>query len=172
MARLGGGQQTGPFRTSSVPGYRTERLRRYSRRVARTARRDVIGLLMEKRVTYTEAEAEALVAQAKRLADASGRTVRAEAELLLSRDRETGLQDLRTKVAGAGELLVAITVEADDLRAEFGDEDGELAAIMATRAAFGQPFANDPTGCARSTTSRRWTASGSGRTSGNDSKPA
>jgi F0F1-type ATP synthase membrane subunit b/b' len=115
----------------------------------------VIGLLMEKRVTYTEAEAEALVAQAKRLADASGRTVRAEAELLLSRDRETRLQDLRTKVAGAGELLVAITVEADDLRAEFGDEDGELAAIMATMAAFGQPFANDPAGGARSTTSRR-----------------
>jgi hypothetical protein len=100
----------------------------------------VIGLLMEKRVTYTEAEADALVTQAKRLADASGRTVRAEAELLLSRDRETRLQDLRTKVAGAGELLAAITVEAEDLRAEFGDDDGELAAIVATMAAFTGTF--------------------------------
>ena len=76
----------------------------------------MIGLLIEKQVTYTEAEAEALIAQAKRLAKESGRTVRAEAELLL-RDRETRLRDLRSKVVDANKLLAAITVEVDDLRA-------------------------------------------------------
>ena len=50
--------------------------------MARTARREVIGLLIERRVPYTDAEADALVAEAKRLAAGSGRTVRAEAELL------------------------------------------------------------------------------------------
>jgi len=47
--------------------------------VARTARRDVIGLLIEKQIPYTEVEADALIAQAKRLAKESGRTVRVEA---------------------------------------------------------------------------------------------
>jgi anti-sigma-K factor RskA len=56
----------------------------------------VIGLLIEKQVTYTEAEADALIAKAKKLAQESGRTVRAEAELLL-RDRETRLRDLQTR---------------------------------------------------------------------------
>jgi hypothetical protein len=108
--------------------------------VARTARRDVIGLLIKKQVTYTEAEADALVAQAKKLAKESGRTVRAEAEVLLSRDRESRLQDLQDKVQEANKLLEAITVEVDGLRAESGDEDGELAAIMATMAASCEPF--------------------------------
>jgi hypothetical protein len=114
--------------------------------VARTARRDVIGLLIEKQVAYTEAEADALIAQAKRLAKESGRTVRAEAELLLSRDRETRLRDLRNRVVEANELLVAITCEVDDLRAESDDDDGELAAIMATMAASCEPFASAPAG--------------------------
>jgi hypothetical protein len=114
--------------------------RRYSRLVARTARRDVIGLLIEKQVTYTEVEADALIAQAKKLAKESGRTVRAEAELLLSRDRETRLRDLLDKVLKANKLLAAITVEVDDLRAESGDDDGELAAIMATMATSCGPF--------------------------------
>ena len=100
----------------------------------------MIGLLIEKQVTYTEVEADALIAQAKRLAKESGRTVRAEAELLLSRDRETRLQDLRNKVAEASELLAAIAVEVDDLRAESGDDDGELAAIVATMAASCERF--------------------------------
>jgi ElaB/YqjD/DUF883 family membrane-anchored ribosome-binding protein len=99
----------------------------------------VIGLLIEKQVTYTEAEADALVAKAKKLAQESGRTVRAEAELLL-RDRETRLRDLQNKVVGATELLAAITIEVDDLRAESGDDDGELAAIMAAMAASCEPF--------------------------------
>jgi len=112
--------------------------------VARTARRDVIGLLIEKQVTYTEVEADALVAKAKKLAQESGRTVRAEAELLL-RDRETRLRDLQNKVVEASKFLTAITVEVDDLRAESGDDDGELAAIMATMAIACEPFTSVPT---------------------------
>jgi ElaB/YqjD/DUF883 family membrane-anchored ribosome-binding protein len=103
----------------------------------------VIGLLIEKQVTYTEVEADALVAKAKKLAQESGRTVRAEAELLL-RDRETRLRDLQNKVVGATKLLAAITVEVDDLRAESRDDDGELAAIMATMAASCEPFTSVP----------------------------
>ena len=98
----------------------------------------MIGLLIEKQVTYTEVEADALVAKAKKLAQESGRTVRAEAELLL-RDRETRLRDLLDKVLEANKLLAAITVEVDDLRAESGD-DGELAAIMAKLATCCEPF--------------------------------
>ena len=127
--------------------------RRYSRLVARTARRDVIGLLIEKQVTYSEVEADALVAHAKQLAKESGRTVRAEAELLLSRNRETRLRDLQNKVWEASELLRAITVEVDDLRSESGDEDGALAAIMATMATSCQPFTSVPAGGSTSTTS-------------------
>jgi hypothetical protein len=104
----------------------------------------VIGLLLEKHVSYTEAEADALVTLARKLAKESGRTVRAEAELLLSRDRETQLRDLRNKVAGANELLSAIIVEVDELRAESGDDDGELAAVMATMAASCGPFSSVP----------------------------
>jgi len=103
-------------------------------------------------VAYTEVEAEALIAQAKRLAKESGRTVRAEAELLLSRNRETRLRDLQVKVVEANKLLTAITVEVDDLRAESGDEDGELAAIMATMAASCEPFTSIPAGGSTSTT--------------------
>jgi hypothetical protein len=114
--------------------------------VARTARRDVIGLLVEKQVPYTEVEADALVTEAKRLSKESGRTVRAEAELLLSRDRGSRLRDLRDQVAGASELLAAIVVEVDDLRADSGDDDGELADIMATMAASCEPFIPTPTG--------------------------
>jgi hypothetical protein len=122
---------------------RPSRQRRYSRLVARTARRDVIGLLIEKQVTYTEVEADALVAKAKKLAQESGRTVRAEAELLL-RDRETRLRDLQDAVVAANKLLAAITVEVDDLRAESGDDEGELAAIMATMATSCEPFTSVP----------------------------
>jgi ElaB/YqjD/DUF883 family membrane-anchored ribosome-binding protein len=111
----------------------------------------VIGLLIEKQVTYTEDEAEALVAKAKKLAQESGRTVRAEAEMLL-RDRETRLRDLQEKVVGAGELLAAITVEVDDLRAESGDDDGVLAAIMATMASSCEPFTSVPAGASTSAT--------------------
>ena len=107
--------------------------------MAKTARREVFGLLVEKRVTYTDVEADALVARAKKLAKESGKTVRAEAEMLLSRDRKTRLQDLQHKVAEANELLAAITEEIDDLRAESGDDDGELAAILATMADFRGP---------------------------------
>ena len=99
----------------------------------------MIGLLIEKQVTYTEVEADALIAQAKKLAKESGRTVRAEAELLL-RDRETRLRDVQDKVVAANKLLAAITAEVDDLRAESGDDDGELAAIMATMATSCGPF--------------------------------
>jgi hypothetical protein len=120
--------------------------------VARTARRDVIGLLIEKQVTYTEVEADALIAQAKKLAKESGRTVRAEAELLLSRDRESRLRDLQNKVVGANKLLAAIAAEVDDLRAESGDDDGELAAIMATMATSCEPFSSVPAGGATATT--------------------
>jgi hypothetical protein len=120
--------------------------------MARTARRDVIGLLIEKQVTYTEVEAEALIAQAKKLAKESGRTVRAEAELLLSRDRESRLRDLQNKVVGAKKLLAGIIVEIDDLRAESGDDDGELAAIMATMVASCEPFTSVPAGGSPSTT--------------------
>jgi hypothetical protein len=111
----------------------------------------VIGLLIERQVTYTDVEADALVAKAKKLAQESGRTVRAEAELLL-RDRKTRLRDLQNKVAGANELLAAITAEVDDLRAESGDDDGELAAIMATMATSCEPFASVPAGGSTSTT--------------------
>ena len=119
--------------------------------MARTARRDVIGLLIEKQIPYTEVEADALIAQAKRLAKESGRTVRVEAELLLSRSRETRLRDLQNKVVGASQLLAAITVEVDDLRAESGDDDRELAVIMATMAAACQPFTTLPMGGTSST---------------------
>jgi hypothetical protein len=111
----------------------------------------VIGLLIERRVSYTEAEADALVAQAKSLAKESGRTVRAEAEMLLSRDRKTRLRDLQNKVAEAGELLAAIVVEVDELRADPGDDDGELADIMATMAAVSKPFTSLPAGGSTST---------------------
>jgi hypothetical protein len=104
----------------------------------------VIGLLIEKQVTYTEVETDALVTQAKMLAKESGKTVRAEAELLLSRDRQTRLRDLQNKVARVSDLLAVITVEVDDLRAESGDGDGELAAIMATMAAVCGPFISVP----------------------------
>ncbi len=120
--------------------------------MARTARREVIGLLIEKQVTYTEAEAEALIAQAKRLAKESSRTVRAEAELLLSRNRESRLRDLQNKVVEAAKLLAVITVEVDDLRGESGDDDGELAAIMTTMAASCEPFTSVPTGGSLSNT--------------------
>jgi hypothetical protein len=112
----------------------------------------VIGLLIEKQVTYTDVEADALIAQAKKLARESGRTVRVEAELLLSRDRETRLRDLQNKVAEVSELLAAITVEVDDLRAESGDGDGQLSAIMATMAVSCEPFISVPTGGSASTT--------------------
>jgi len=112
--------------------------------MARTARRDVIGLLVQKEVTYTEAEADALIAQAKKLSKESGRTVRAEAELLLSRNRETRLRDLRDIVVDANKLLAAIKVEVDDLWAESGDDDGELAAIMVTMATACEPFTSVP----------------------------
>ena len=100
--------------------------------------------MIEKQVTYTEVEADALVAQAKKLARESGRTVRAEAELLLSRDRKTRLRDLRNMVKEANTLLAAIIVEVDDLRAESGDDDGELAAIMATMVSSCAPFTSVP----------------------------
>ena len=112
----------------------------------------MIGLLIEKQVPYTEDEADALIAQAKKLAKESGRTVRAEAELLLSRDRGTRLRDLKIKVVEANKLLAAIIVEVDDLRAESGDDDGELAAIMATMAASCEPFTSVPAGGSTSTT--------------------
>jgi hypothetical protein len=110
----------------------------------------VIGLLIEKQVTYTEVEVDALVAKAKKLAQESGTTVRAAAELLL-RDRETRLRDLLDKVVEANKLLAAITVEVEDLRAESGDDDGELAAIMATLAASSEPFTSVPAGGSTST---------------------
>ena len=111
----------------------------------------MIGLLIEKQVTYTEVEADALVAKAKKLAQESGRTVRAEAELIL-RDRKTRLGDLQNRVAEANKLLAAITAEVDDLRAESGDDDGELAAIMATMATSCEPFTSVPAGGSTSTT--------------------
>ena len=99
---------------------------------------------MEKQVTYSEVEVDALIARAKRLAQESGRSVRAEADLLL-RDTETRLRDLRKKVAAASELLAAIAVDVDDLRAAgSGDDDGELAAIMATMTASCAPFTAVP----------------------------
>ncbi len=106
----------------------------------------MIGLLIEKNVTYTEAEADALVAEAKRLAAESGTSVREEAEWLLSRDRDTRLRDLRDKAAGASELLAAIADEVDALRAESGDDDGELAAIVATMADSCVFFTAQPAG--------------------------
>jgi len=119
--------------------------------MAKTARRKVIGLLIEKQVDYTEVEADALIDQAKKQAKESGRTVRAEAELLLSRDTETRLRDLRNKVVEASDLLAAIAVEVDDLRAESGD-DRELGEIMATMAATCEPFTSLPAGGATATT--------------------
>jgi hypothetical protein len=100
----------------------------------------VIALLIERQMTYTEVEADALIARAKKLAKVSGRTVRVEAELLLSRDKGTRLRDLQKKVLEASDLLAAITVEVDDLRAESGDDGEELAAIMTTMAASCEPF--------------------------------
>jgi hypothetical protein len=111
----------------------------------------VIGLLIEKQVTYTEVEVDALIVKAKKLAQESGSTVRAEAELLL-RDRETRLRDLQNKVVAANKLLAAITVEVDDLWAESGDDDGELAAIMATMATSCESFASVPAVGSTSTT--------------------
>ena len=111
----------------------------------------MIGLLIEKQVTYTEVETDALVAKAKKLAQESGRTVRTEAELLL-RDRETRLRDLHHKVVAANKLLAAITVEINDLRAESGDDDGELGTIMATMGASCEPFTSVPAGDSTSTT--------------------
>ena len=119
--------------------------------MARTARRDVIGLLIEKQATYTEAEADELVAKAKKLAHESGRTVRAEAELLL-RDRETRLRDLRDLVVRANKLLGTIIAEVDDLRAQSDDDDGELAALMVTMATCCRPFISVPTDGSHSTT--------------------
>jgi hypothetical protein len=110
----------------------------------------VIGLLIEKQLTYTEVEVDALVVMAKKLAQESGTTVRAAAELLL-RDRVTRLRDLLDKVAEANKLLAAITVEVDDLRSESGDDDGVLAAIMATMAASCEPFPSVPAGGSTST---------------------
>ena len=100
----------------------------------------MISLLIEKQVPYTETEADVLVTEAKRWAEASGRTVRAEAEALLSGDRETRLRDLRDKVAAAVELLAAIIADVDDLRAGWGDDDGDLADTVATMAAACGPF--------------------------------
>ncbi len=98
--------------------------------MAKTARRDVIGLLIEREVNYTEAEAGALVAQAKLLAKESGRTVRAEAELLLlSRDTDNRLRDLQNQVVEASKLLAAITIEIDELRANPGHDHGDLVTI-------------------------------------------
>jgi hypothetical protein len=114
----------------------------------------VIGLLIEKQVTYSDVEADALIARAKKLAEESGRTVRAEAELLLSRTNETRLRDLRDRVTEADGLLAAIAVEVDDLRAELGDGDGELVVIMATMSASCEPFASVPPGGSTSTSKR------------------
>ena len=100
----------------------------------------MISLLIEKQVIYTEVETDALIAKAKRLAKENGRTVRVEAEILLSRDRATRLRELRKQAADASDLLAAISVEVDDLRAESGDDDGELAAITATMVASCRPF--------------------------------
>jgi hypothetical protein len=111
----------------------------------------VIGLLVERQVPYTEAEAGALVAEAKTLAKESGRTVRAEAETLLSRDRETQLRDLRHKVEEATHLLAAIITEVDDLWAESGDDDGNLADLLATMVAACEPFTSAPPGGSTST---------------------
>ena len=113
--------------------------------MAKTARRDVIGLLIEREVNYTEAEAGALVAQAKLLAKESGRTVRAEAELLLlSRDTDNRLRDLQNQVVEASKLLAAITIEIDELRANPGHDHGDLVTIMATMAASCAPFMSVP----------------------------
>ena len=125
----------------------------YSLRVARTARRDVISLLVDNRVSYTEAEADALVAEAKRLAKESGRTVRAEAELLLSTSREARVRELRNKVESASKLLAAVIDEVTSLRAESGDGDVELADIMATMTASCAPFNSLPPGRSNSTSS-------------------
>jgi len=124
----------------------------YSRQMARTDRRAVIGLLMEKQVTYTEVETDALVAEAKRLAKESGRTVRAEAQLLLTRDRVSRVRDLRNNVVRARELLGSIILEVDDLWGESGDDEGELADILATMAACCEPFTSHPRGASTSTT--------------------
>jgi hypothetical protein len=43
-------------------------------------------------------------------------------------------------VVEAGELLAAIAVKVDDLRAESCDDERELAVIMATMAASCEPF--------------------------------
>jgi hypothetical protein len=131
-------------RLPSVVGspMRPERQKRYSRLVARTARRDVIGLLIEKQVTYTEVEAAALITRAKKLAKESGRTVRAEAELLLSTDRQTRLRALQNKVMEAQKLLAAITVQVDDLLTESDEDGAELAAMMASMATSCAPFSS------------------------------
>jgi len=119
--------------------------------MARTARREVISLLIEKEVSYTEDEADALVAEAKRLARESGRTVRAEAESILSKDRETRVRELRNHVETASTLLAALIDEVDGLRAEAGDDNGELADIMATMAVSCAPFNQVTTASSTST---------------------
>ena len=106
----------------------------------------MIGLLLEKQVTCTGDETDVLVAQAKRMARESGRTVRAEAELLLSRDTQTRLRDLRSRVTEVRELLAAIAADVDELRAGSGDEGGGLAAIEAAMAASCAPFTSPPAG--------------------------
>ena len=55
-------------------------------------------------------------------------------------------------MVAANKLLAALTVEINDLRAESGDDDGELAAIMATMAASCEPFTSVPAGDSTSTT--------------------
>ena len=64
--------------------------------MARTVRRDVIGLLIEKQVTYTEVELDALIAQAKKLA-------RAEAV----KANETGFDQTFCMSASCGSLIHA-----------------------------------------------------------------
>ena len=113
----------------------------------------MISLLVDNRFSYTEAEADALVAEAKRLAKESGRTVRAEAELLLSTSRETRVQELRNKVESASKLLAAVIDEVTSLRAESGDGDVELAEIMATMTTSCEPFNSLPPGRSNSTSS-------------------
>jgi hypothetical protein len=112
----------------------------------------VIGLLIEKQVTYTEVEVDALVAQAKKMATESGGTVRAEAERLLSTDRETRLQDLHNKVVEASALLEAIAIEVVDFRVESSDDDVDLASILVTMAVSCAPFTSVPEHGSTSTT--------------------
>ena len=106
----------------------------------------MIGLLIEKQLEFTDAEADALVDLAKRRAEESGRSVRAEAERLLSDDRGTRLRDLSTKVEEASGLLAAIARDVDDLRAGSDGDDDALSAVLATLAAACAPFCEVPGG--------------------------